>query len=163
MARSLGTIVRRSLVFGAFALWWGGLTLYALFVIPVAQEVLRSHVRVGFITEKVTTKLNLIGVATLAALLWNALAARKSAGQNSWKWLVGTWVLLALLQSALFFLHPALGRLLDYQAREVIDEPGFYALHRAYLIVTTVQWACALMHFALAIASWRRRDEGVTP
>lgn len=161
--RAHGELLRRFLVFAALGFWIGGLTFYALVVIPAGQEVLRSHVNVGFITEKVTDRLNWIGVAALMILLWNVISAWKSPDSKTRQVLTGTWLLMIALQGTLFFLHPGLGRLLDHPAREVIDEPRFYGLHRVYLIVTTVQWAAAILHSLLAIAVWRRRDSVEAP
>ena len=159
----MNELVRRFLLLLALGIWLGGLTFYALVVIPAGQDVLRSHVKVGFITERVTTKLNWIGIAALAVLLWNIIATGGSAGPKLRTGLLGTWGVLTLLQVMLFFLHPALERLLDHQAREVLDELGFYGIHRVYLIVTTLQWSCALAHLALVLASWRKRDGRVNP
>lgn len=134
--------------------------MYALFVIPIAQEVLRSHVRVGFITEKVTHRMNLIGIFALAALFWNLCSAwRTSRPVVRWG-LAGTWLVMVGLLATLFSIHPALERLLDHQSREVVDEPQFYAHHRVYLIVTTVQWTAALLHALLALAAWHQEDSG---
>ena len=150
----------RILAIAVFSLWWGGFTFYSLVVIPIGQEVLRSHVKVGFITEKVTHQLNVIGLFTLSALLWNLLSAWRTSRPPLRLGLAGTWLVLAALLGVLFVLHPQLQRLLDHPAREVVDEPRFYGLHRVYHIVTTVQWLAALVHVFLALSEWRRRDSG---
>jgi hypothetical protein len=163
VARSWGTIIRAYLTFGAFALWWGGLTFYALVVIPVGQEVLKSHVKVGFITEKVTDRLNALGMFVLGVLLWNVFCSWR-ASSRPLRWGLGvTWLLAATLHGALFAIHPALERLLDPTAREVLDESKFYGLHRIYLVLTTVQWVSAVSHLFLALVAWQRNDRGGAP
>ena len=71
---------RRFLTTLALALWWGGFTFYALVVIPTAQKVLHSHVKVGFITQQVTGWLNWCGVLALVLfgyLLYALIKAEK--------------------------------------------------------------------------------------
>ena len=42
------------LTFISFALWWGGFTFYASWVVPIAHEVLGNHVLAGMITQRVS-------------------------------------------------------------------------------------------------------------
>src|SRR4051794_510480 len=100
---------RRLTVVMAFALWFGGFTFYAGIVIPTAQAVLRSHVRVGFITRRVTGWINVLGVIVLVALLWEMLATRRSPFAKL-RW--STWAVMAVAQLALVLLHPCLDALL---------------------------------------------------
>ena len=141
--------VRRVAAILLLALWWGGFTFYALVVVPTGHHVLRSKVRQGFITQEVTNKLNWLGAVTLALLLWQMLAARREGvSPRCFQVTAWSWSVLAVTLAALFWLHPHLDALLDPVNRSVVDDDRFYALHRWYLIVATVQWLAALVHGA---------------
>ncbi len=146
-------VVRRFAAILLLALWWGGFTFYALVVVPTGHQVLRSKIRQGFITQQVTNKLNWLGVATLALLAWQIVAARRE-GQLSGSFRTGaiSWGVLAVTLAVLFWLHPHLDLLLDPLNRSVVDDDKFYSLHRWYLIVATVQWAAGAVHFGWLIA-----------
>lgn len=150
--------IRHTLALATFALWWGGFTFYAVVVIPSAHKILHSHMRVGFITQQVTHWINLVAVLALVFLLWELLSAALLTPQRR-RWLWGAWLVMAAMQTALFILHPMLDRLLDFTAREIIDEPRFYFLHRVYLIVSTVEWLAAWV----VLARWFGRNTGVQP
>ncbi len=150
--------IRHTLALATFALWWGGFTFYAVVVIPTAQKVLHSHTRVGFITQEVTHWLNLCAVLALIFLLWELLnAALLTARRRRWLW--AAWLVMVAMQTALFILHPRLDRLLDFSAREILDEPRFYFLHRVYLCVSTVEWLAAWV----MLAGWFGRSLPAKP
>lgn len=128
------------------ALWWGGFTFYALVVVPTGHHVLRSKVRQGFITQQVTHKLNALGVVTLAALAWRGVAVRREKSRRWLRVASISWAALAVTLAVLCWLHPHLDALLDPVARTVMDDDKFYALHRWYLIVATVQWLAGMVH-----------------
>ncbi|MBB75773.1 MAG: hypothetical protein CMJ75_14805 [Planctomycetaceae bacterium] len=135
--------LREFIVLSLWALWIGGLTFYALIVVPIGGELL-GETQQGFITQQVTQWLNGIGIAALLTLAWSA-AARPGSGQ----WLNLT--LLAALQAGLLLVHRQLGPLLDAQAIEVLDPDRFYEVHRVYLILTTFQWLLGWRHLWLVI------------
>lgn len=141
--------VRHTLALATFALWWGGFTFYAIVVIPTAQKILRSHTRVGFITQEVTQWINICAVVALGFLVWELLSAALLTSRRR-RWLWTAWLVMVAVQIGLFILHPMLDRLLDFSAREIIDEPRFYFLHRVYLCLSTVQWLAAW----LVLRSW---------
>lgn len=130
------------------AVWWGGFTFYALVVVPTGHHVLRSKVRQGFITQQVTNKLNALGAVTLAALAWQVVAVRRAKSRRWLRIATISWTALAVTLALLFWLHPHLDALLDPVARSVADDAKFYALHRWYLIVATVQWLAGMIHAA---------------
>lgn len=148
-------LIRRGLVLLGFALWFGGLTFYSLVVIPTAHAVLRSHLRVGVITQGVTHWINAAGVAALLLLLWDYLAAREEGPRRL---RLGTWAVMATAQAALLVLHPVLDARLDATAKDIAEPDRFYELHRLYLVVTTVQWAAALPHMWSVLRAWTSRD-----
>ena len=141
--------IRRLLAVLLLAVWWGGFTFYALVVVPTGHSVLRSKVRQGFITQQVTNQLNVLGAVTLALLLWQCAATRRETDSPAWfRTAAISWVVLAVTLALLFWLHPRLDALLDAEHRSVIDDTKFYALHRIYLVVATVQWLAGVVHLA---------------
>ena len=120
----------------AIAFWMGGFTFYALIVIPVGNRLLGS-IEQGLVTQQVTNRMNLLGVASLAILL---PGVRKS------RVLATSWLVMAAALAALYWLHPRLDALIDGSLRIVSDEPRFYRWHQAYLAAVTVQWSAAVIH-----------------
>ena len=140
------------------AVWWGGFTFYALVVVPTGHKVLRSKVRQGFITQAVTNQLNVLGVVTLALLLWQWAATRRDPIPPGWsRAAILSWVVLAVTLAVLCWLHPRLDALLDAGQRAVLDDDKFYAWHRIYLVVATVQWLAGAVHFVSLLAGQNRR------
>lgn len=152
--------LRRFLALFAFAVWFGGLTFYSLVVIPTAHAVLRSHLRVGFITQGVTHWINAAGVAVLALLIWDYLATRK---EGTRRLRLGTWALMAIAQATLLALHPVLDGHLDSASKQIAGPERFYELHRLYLLATTVQWAAALPHLWTVLKAWTPRNLDALP
>jgi hypothetical protein len=144
--------VRRFAFVAAVAFWIGGFTFYGSVVIPTGIKVLHGHVAQGFITQQVTGWLNLSGAIALPILLWNTKAIWPARGRWARWTLVATWVVMAAVQVELFLLHPALDRLLDPEAREVLDYDHFDMLHRVYLMSSTAQWAAGVLHVWCAVA-----------
>lgn len=140
--------LRRFVVMLLFAVWFGGFTFYALAVVPTGHRILRSKVRQGFITQEVTNKLNALGVVTLTALAGQVVAVRRAKSRRWFRVAAISWAALAVTLALLCWLHPHLDALLDPVARSVTDEDKFYALHRWYLIVATVQWLAGMIHAA---------------
>ncbi len=124
------------------ALWWGGFTFYSARVVFIGHEVLRSKIRQGFITERVTTELNWLGLVALAFVGWELLASsERPRPRTAWT----AWAVTALATVGLFALHVKLAGMLDFTARQVADDSHFYGWHRIYLIVATVQWLAGLV------------------
>src|SRR5205085_5126932 len=92
---------RRILATLLLALWWSGFTFYAGRVVFIGHHVLRSKIRQGFITERVTTELNWLGLAALIFVGWEFFASRKTIHRRS-AWVIWAVTLLAAL--ALFAL-----------------------------------------------------------
>ena len=143
---------KRALILKAFAqlalsLWWGGLTFYAAIVVPIGSELL-SNTTQGFITQQVTHWLNgaclLALVTTLVVLMQNRSQrtdGRGNAadfGRRKTDWAL--WSIVAVSLVALFFVHRSLSAFLDVESMSVSDSARFYAVHRWYLLVTTLQW-----------------------
>lgn len=154
--------IRRMLAIMLLALWWGGFSFYAGRVVFIGHEVLRSKVRQGFITERVTTELNWLGLAMLAVVGWELFASAPFSRRRV-VWLAWTVTLLATF--VLFILHAKLSAMLDFTARQVTDDNSFYDSHRIYLCTATVQWLAGgalllMFHHPLCPTKANQADTG---
>ena len=137
----------RVALLAGLSLWLGGLTFYALIVVPTGTSLWGS-VQQGFLTQRVTAELNMISSVVLILLLINAVIARRRS-----LWL--TWIGLTLAQLLLIVQHGRLSAALDPVTQMIIGE-GFYDQHRVYLLVTAGQWVLGWSHFWCVIRNWRR-------
>ena len=151
----------RFLIMVAVVVWLGGFTFYAAVVIPTAHDVLGTHLEVGFITQKVTHWLNLGGGLTMLALAANIWLLKRS-GVSGLRPLVITWSILVSSLIILLVLHPHLDIFLDGTEHEIAHRVDFYAWHRVYLIVATIQWCAAVVHLWYVLARWRLPAVSVT-
>ncbi|MEM7203839.1 MAG: DUF4149 domain-containing protein [Planctomycetota bacterium] len=126
------------------AIWLGGLVFYATLVIPTGADVLGGHTAFGFITRRVTVKLNLLGSGVLVVLLIERWQRGARSGRRG---LAIAWWIMATCQTALFFLHPWLDQLLDAEARRILDPDAFYRRHQIYLWTAMVQWLAGAFTF----------------
>jgi hypothetical protein len=117
-----------------WGLWWGGLTFYASFVVPIGTEIIGGTEQ-GFITQRVTEVLN--GLALALSVVWLAeyVYTRK-------KLLAIAWIVFFLATLGLLFVHRLLSTELRFETREVPE--SFYQLHAIYLWFTTTQWLAGL-------------------
>ena len=124
-------------------LWLGGLTFYAAVVVPIGTEIIGGTEQ-GFITQRVTNWLNLLGIVTLILLAINAWSERTNA-------IVGSWCLASVCQASLLAIHRVLDAQLDSVTQSIGDADTVYQSHRYYLIVTTVMWLAVLAHLWLVL------------
>lgn len=130
---------RHSAAMLLWALWFGGLTFYAAFVVPIGTDQIGS-VGQGLITQQVTIRLNGIAVIFLGFWLWDGIASR------TWRhFSFGLWVLQAAVLVLLALLHWKMSGLLNLEDATADPPSGFYGWHRAYLILTTIQWLIGLV------------------
>jgi hypothetical protein len=155
-------MARRTLVLVALMFWQGGFTFYAAVVVPVGQEVLGSHRRQGFITQRVTNYLNLAGGIALVPLAWDVAVERRSRRKQA-RWLTLFGMIVA--QGLLIWLHARLDELLDPETQAILYRQAFGRLHRAYLWISTVQWGGAVLFALLTLWAWRSDDcaSGIGP
>jgi hypothetical protein len=153
--------IRRFLVVLAIALWFGGFTFYSLVVIHTGHKVFGGIQQTGFLTQQVTHWLNLIGLAALLALLWNAAAGWRYA-KPAVRWgLALTWLSMAAVEIDLFALHPQLDKLLDWRAQTILDRGRFVSLHHLYMNLSTGQWVATILHIWLILTVWMRCDKTI--
>lgn len=130
----LQSFVFRLLCLLALSVWMGGFTFYSAVVIPVLHDSLGS-LETGYVTQRVTDYLNVIGVGTVLiwwAAAWVERSVGSARGRRTRLVLLATTTLILL---GLIVLHRVMdGRL------EAGSLRGFYPLHRVYLIASTVQW-----------------------
>jgi hypothetical protein len=151
-------MIRRFAVIAAFSLWMGGFTFYSSFAIPASTRILGSHRAAGFITQDVTRALNAVAAAALAILFWNLVSDWRHASAGARRGMTVAWVFLAVLQAALFWLHPILDTRLDPAAQSIAVNSHFDAWHRAYLWISTAQWLASLPLLWAVLSTWARRD-----
>jgi hypothetical protein len=156
------TLSRRFLVIAALMFWQGGFTFYAGVVVPIGRNALRSDLeKQTVITNRTTNYLNLAGAVSLLLLGWDAMACRDpSKWRYRTRWLL--WLGMAVTLGLLAGLHLYLEGYLQGDEEGMVIASGFRAIfrtgHRAYLWVSTVQWACAVAYVVLSVAAWRGED-----
>lgn len=127
------SLLREAWIGVVLFLWaacWGGLSFYALVVVP-AGSTLHGSVEQGFVTQAVTRWHNglLLGlVGCLAAEAW----IRSS--RALW-WLVAV---LGTVATALVLDHAWLSARMEFTERSV--GPEFYRQHAVYLWITAAEW-----------------------
>jgi hypothetical protein len=147
----------RSILMITHAVWLGGFTFYGAAVIPVLHDEL-NDLDAGHITQRVSDRLNLIGLATLA--LWWALAwaERRTSPRLARRLRLGLLSATTVLLAFLAVDHEILD---DRLARYGLA--GFYAYHRVYLVASTIQWAVNLALVPATLAIWTRHPEASRP
>jgi hypothetical protein len=129
-----------------FFVWWGGFTFYASFVVPTGMKVLGNHVLMGFITERVSIKLNTACAVAIAISLLYILWGNATIPRKSKQVMAINLLMMFLLLLSLSFLHVYMEASLDFEGRKVIEEPHFYFLHRIYLIISSIMWLQGIVH-----------------
>ena len=133
----------------AWAVWWGGLSFYAVVVVPVGTEVIGS-VEQGFITQRVTQWHNALSVLFTICVLVEAFLRRSRA-----LCLIG--ITLAVIDMGLIFWHIRLTNLMDFQQQTV--PARFYGEHAVYLWITAAEWV-----LGIATPKWLfRKDSTAAP
>ncbi len=121
----------------SLAVWWGGLTFYAVIVVPLGIEQF-GGVEQGSLTQRVTVQLNIAGTIVGIGLLADGLSHKPRTCR-----MVLASALLGL-QSCLWYWHSRLSRWLDAASLSPQSDGSFYHEHRIYLWITTVQWLIGL-------------------
>jgi len=128
-------VVARYIATCALGVWLGGLTFYALVVIPSGASVVGDTTQ-GFITQRVTGWLNWIGVLALVALLPSITR----------RWMIGTWVCMGLALAVLFAIHVQMDAVIDAESMGILNRTAFASWHQKYLLATTFQWLAGMVH-----------------
>ncbi|MFM2092990.1 MAG: hypothetical protein RIS70_114 [Planctomycetota bacterium] len=138
----------RIILIATIALWLGGLTFYSVFVVPIGNERLGS-IGQGLLTAIITRQLNAIGNIAFACIFIDAVLRRRR------RQLAGA-IILALSQIGLYAVHDQLFSHIDFESGSLLphsDGWSFYATHRLYLILTSLQWLIGLAIFCRLITA----------
>ena len=153
-------LLRRFLVLAAFAFWQGGFTFYAAIVVPIGADVLGGSAEQARITRLVAWHINLAGAVALAVFALDIVSVPRLRRSRA-----GMIVIAALLLVGLVFLRAYLDQL--FHGEDAIayidDRAQFRPWHRAYLWISTVQWATCVAFLFLSLAAWRQTDRGTVP
>lgn len=142
----------------AWSIWWGGLTLYAAIVVPIATESIGA-LEQGFVTQRVTEWLH----GSAAVYLATGISVSAWCRSRWQKWLI---VVQFVLLASLVIVHRQLSAEMDFDLKTIPD--GFYAKHAIYLWLTTGMWIVGLIYPLVAlplcgIASSRYRYSSSDP
>ena len=118
-----------------WGVWWGGLTFYALVVVPIGTSDLGS-VEQGFVTQRVTIAHNWLSVLLILCLIFESF-------NRSSRYLFGLGIALSILTFELFRWHGHLSSMMNFQERTV--QAGFYQEHAFYLWLIATQWIIGLL------------------
>ena len=146
--RRIRQVIWSNVLWIVWATWWGGLSFYAIVVIPIGTELIGS-VEQGFISQKVTQWHNWLSLLFVMFLAIDAHVRRRGT----------LWIIVALLvfiNIMLVVWHSILSSQMDFEQKTVPS--GFYAQHAVYLWFTAAQWivGMAMPLFLLPIGT--RRD-----
>lgn len=119
----------------SWSVWWGGLSFYAVIVVPIGTEAIGS-VEQGFITQRVTYWHNGLTALVSMVLLIEAYRTRSRT-------LVVVAALLSLTVIALVLWHARLTGMMDFKHQTV--PAGFYGEHAVYLWITAFEWALGIV------------------
>src|SRR4051812_25885455 len=158
--RDGGEFLLRYLSIIGLCFWMGGFTFYAGVVIHVGHRVFGSHREIGFLTREVTVWLNRTGVIVLLILLANHLFYSRTGSPWLKNIRLGTLLLMAAVQAALFLIHPRLDQILDFPGHAILNHSSFHSLHLLYINLSTLQWSAALVQLGAVLLAWRRSDQG---
>jgi len=151
------TMLRRCLVLAALLFWHGGATFYAGVVIPVGLSTLHPPGLQTFVTRTVTLILNLTGVLAVVLFAWdNSVTRDPRRARRRARWLAWAGVLLTLL--VLAWLHRRLDEWVDVGSLRVLDHDALRPLHRLYVGISALQWACGTAYTFMTLYAWRAED-----
>jgi hypothetical protein len=150
-------LAQRFLIVCLLSFWLGGLTFYAVIVVPIGAKVLGSETEQGFITQQVTNWLNIVGTSGTIILACNLKFLWRKEGIPRYR-LAVTCGLMLLAQAALLILHPLMDKLLDASVHSVNEPVEFYRLHRVYLMTVTALWLGGISHLWFLLKSWQADD-----
>ncbi len=123
-------VVKSLLLLVLWSAWWGGLTFYAIVVVPIGTEVLGS-VEQGFVTQQVTHWHN-----ALTGLMSLTLLVKAYFEPSRTLWFIAA--ALTALTIGLVLWHARLTGMMNFEQQTVPG--GFYDEHVVYLWITAAEW-----------------------
>ena len=124
-----------------YSIWWGGLTFYALIVVPIGSDI-TSTIEQGLVTQRVTNWHNWLTIL-VTACSWIMAFVRK---RLIW-WGIATMLLVLTL--GLISVHRDLSNLIDPMEHSITDD--FYSIHATYLWLTTAEWFVGLLGLVIYV------------
>jgi hypothetical protein len=152
-------VFRRLLLLWLFMFWQGGFLFYSAIVVSIGSDVQGSDFAQGLITRRVTTALNLTGLAVLLVWTLDLFAERDTRLKRR----LAVWVFLVVTLGVLAWLHPRMDALIDLEHERLRDGSLFRNLHRWYLRVCTVQWIASVVFTFWTLQNWRAADRNSHP
>ena len=149
----------RILLLLTFSVYWGGLTFYTGFVVRISHDVLSDPMDGGLITQRVTSLLQILGVATVVLMACNCIVVVRRSPKYGYV-LIGCATLLACSLVGLFVVHGHLDAIIDIGAAEITDRDAFVTGHRRYNQLTTIQWLASLSYLPITVFAWQSIDAG---
>jgi len=131
-----------------WGLWWGGLSFYAIVVVPVGTEQIGS-VGQGFVTQKVTLFHNALCVA-----MGLVLAIEAYRFSNRFLWI--NCGFLTFITTLLFAGHVLLTSRMNFRDQTVPE--GFYSQHALYLWLTAIEWLYGLALPLILLSTWQASE-----
>ena len=131
-------------------------------VIRNAHQIHHSHFKVGLVTQKVTTELNVIGAAALILMLWNTVASWRPSGPWVRRGLAASLVVAIAAHGAVYLIHGFLDGLLSPPSPGMSESATFHRPHEAYLVATAVEWTAGLVYLLAALMAWRQEDSAAS-
>jgi hypothetical protein len=135
ISSNLTNVTWRTVLWILWALWWGGLSFYAIVAVPTGSEQIGSIAQ-GFITQRVTYWHNALGAIMALAL---AIEAHRTSFRKLYALAAGIGIATVLL----FMGHRILSGQMNFQEFSVSE--NFYSQHALYLWLTTAQWLLGLL------------------
>ena len=135
--------------------WLGGFTFYGAIVVPIGQKELGP--RQGIITRQVTRYLNLSGAGALVIFAWDLVCLKDGPARRRLLW--ACWAGMLITLAILVYFHGSLSEMMDRAPPSPTDALSFQSLHRWYLWISTVQWACGVAYTFLSLTSWLHKEQ----
>lgn len=118
------------------SLWTGGFLFYAAVVVPVGSAMIGKTSQ-GFITSQVTIWLNLFSCLIAVTML---IDLRRRSHLRRF----AATFLFACAIPVLWTLHVILTSQMETSTQSIASPESFYQIHRAYLLISTLQWGTAV-------------------
>ena len=159
---NLRTPLLRFLWIACFAFWMGGFSFYGGVVVTVGSQVVAGgESEFGFVTQRVTSWLNVTGIVSIAWFMICAWIDWQDSKQLRWvhRMIFLCLMLIAIGQAILWVDHAMMDRKLDAEQHAILVKTAFRTGHKIYILTSTVIWGLCLALLALTLHVWRQRDQ----
>ena len=140
----------------AIVLWLGGFTFYATLVVP-SGELVVGRVPQGYVTQRVTDGLNVIGCVLLLFMLVDLMLHRKYLSPWAMRARCLGLVVFGVGLVMLFELHNHMDALMDRTTLAKPDRVVFKPMHQRYQMIFTFMWMATVLELAMMLHGHQRR------